>query len=208
MKKKTFDLLPHIVIILMIIGLLLISCSTGILVGFSEDVPVYLGAARNILNGKILYTGIVDNKGPILYFMDALFLKLGGQFGIILLEFILLYLIFLFAYKTIKLLNDNKKHQVIILVLIGTYMLKFFTYGLSCEEYALCFSMIGLYECIKYYKNDKFSIYQCFLLGLLGGLCFFIRQNLIVVFAGFGIGIYIKHIIEKRFKELIIPARS
>ncbi len=197
------NMLPYIIIFAMTVFLLLISCSTGIFVGLTKDVPVYLNVARNLLNGKVLYSEIVDNKGPVLYFMNALFLKLGGRFGMVLLEFILLYTIFLFAYKTIKLLNDNKKHQIIVLVLMGTYLLRFFTYGLACEEYALAFSMIGLYECVKYYKNDKFSIYQCYSLGILGGLCFFIRQNLIVVFAGFGIGIFIKHIIEKRYKELI-----
>ena len=63
--------------------------------------------------------------------------------------------------------------------------------------------MIGLYECLKYYKNDYFTKKQCLLIGILCALTFLIRPNLVVVFAGFGIGIAIKLIIQKKFKELL-----
>ncbi len=203
MKNKVNDLFAYFLFLLMSLGFIMVSCSTMKNVALSIDAGVYLNVAKNFLNGKVLYTQIVDNKGPVLYFMNALALKLGGQCGVAILEFIIILIILLYAYKIVKLLDKNIFHQLFIPIIVASFFLRFFTYGLSCEEYALAFSMMGLYECVKYYKNDKFSIYQCYSLGILGGLCFFIRQNLIVVFAGFGIGIFIKHIIEKRYKELI-----
>ena len=201
-ENKESNLILYITILLMTTFLLSISCSTLKNVGLVFDPAVYLNVARNILKGKILYTNIVDNKGPILYFINALFLKLGGQVGIVILEFLLLFITFLYLYKTIRLINNNRFKSILVLILLGSFLTRCFTYGLSCEEYALCFSSIGLYECIKYYNNDYFSRWQCILLGILCALCFFIRQNLIVVFVGFAIGILIKLIIEKKYKEL------
>ena len=202
-ENKSSDIIAYIIILLMTIGLLTVSCSTQKNVGLALDPATYLNVARNILKGKTLYVDIVDNKGPILYLINALFLKLGGKFGIVVLEFLLLFTSFLYLYKTLKLINNNKIQRIIIIILSYSFLACFYMYGLSCEEYALCFSSIGLYECMKYYKKDYFTKKQCLLLGILCALCFFIRQNLVNIFAGFAIGILIKLIIEKKYKELL-----
>lgn len=202
-ENKSSDIIAYIIILLMTIGLLTVSCSTQKNVGLALDPATYLNVARNILKGKTLYVDIVDNKGPILYLINALFLKLGGNTGIIILEFLLIYISFLYLYKTLKLINSKKIQRITIIILMASFLTCFFMYGLSCEEYAICFSSIGLYECIKYYKNDYFTKKQCILLGILCALCFFIRQNLVNIFAGFAIGILIKLIIEKKYKELL-----
>ena len=201
-KKGSNNLLEYIIILLLATAIIGISCSRQSNVGIALDSAVYLNVARNILNGKILYTGIFDNKGPVLYFINALFLKIGGKTGIVVLEFMMLFTIFLYFYKTLKLINENRLERIVLLIFSGIILARFFNYGLSCEEYALCFSSIGLYHCIKYYKNDYFTKWQCILLGILCALCFFIRQNLITIFAGFAIGIAIRLIIKKQYKEL------
>ena len=197
-----FDIFIFFFLFLITIGFLFLSCSTQKISRLVYDPAVYLNVARNVVNGKVLYRDIVDNKGPVLYFINALFLKIGGSTGIIFLEFLLLFVTFSYFYKIIRLFHQNKFQRVLLLGIVLAFYFRFFSHGLSCEEYACCFSSIGLYECLKYYRNGSFRNWQCVLLGILCALCFYIRQNLIVIFVGFGFGIAIKLIIEKKWKEL------
>ena len=74
-----------------------------------------------------MYVDIVDNKGPILYLINALFMKLGNQTGIIILEFIILFISLLYLWKSIKLINNNNKYQrIILLLLIGSFLTRLF----------------------------------------------------------------------------------
>ena len=199
--KKT---MPYL--ILLILAVILVSMSTSFpfnKVGLFWDAAVYLNASKNLLQGQILYKDIIDNKGPVLYFINAIGLKLNAQIGACIIEFLFIYLTFIYMYKSVQLLNNNKIHSLFSVFIVFICYAKFFTYGLSCETYALTFSTIAMYECIKFYKNGKFTEIQCIVIGLLCGLTFFIRANLIVVFVGFGIGIGINLLIEKRFKELL-----
>ena len=172
-------------------------------VGLFWDAAEYLHVSKEVADGKVLYKDIFDNKGPVLYFMNAVALKLGQQNGIIILEFLMIFISLVFLYKTIKLLEENNWKSIIILVIITSILARMFTSGLSCEEYALMFSAIGLYECIKYYKNRLFLKKECFAIGMMCALTFLIRPNLTMVFIAFGISIFIEKIKEKKYKELL-----
>lgn len=201
--EKIKKIIPYIVILIMSIILILMSssCVFG-KVGLFWDASVYLNVSKNLTEGKVLYKDIVDNKGPVLYFINYVALELGGKIGVCIIEFIFIYTSLLFLYKSVKLIDNNKLKNLIMLFIGFICYARFFTFGLSCETYALTFSSIALYECLKYYKHGLFTNKQCILIGILFGLVFFIRANLIVVFVGFGMGIGIKLIIEKKFKEL------
>lgn len=201
-KNKNFNIFPYIIILLLSIVILFMSCSRFKNVGLFHDAAVYLNVSRNLMQGKVLYKDIVDNKGPVLYFINALALKCGGQIGICIVEFLFIFLSFFYMYKILKLINKNNNVSLLILFVTASFFVNFFTYGISCEGYALTFSMIGLYECLKYYQNNYFTRTQCVLIGVLCSLTFFIRANLIVIFVGFAIGISIKLILEKKIKEL------
>lgn len=201
--EKIKTIIPYMIILVMASILILMSssCIFGN-VGLFWDASVYLNVSKSLTQGKILYKDIVDNKGPILYFINYIALKLGGEAFVCIVEFIFIYVALLFLYKSIELINNNKFRSLIVLSIIFIYYARFFTYGVSCEEYALTFSAIAMYECIKFFKENAFTNKQCLLIGFLFGLVFLIRANLVVVFVGFGIGIGINLIIEKRFKEL------
>lgn len=196
------NLIPYIIILLLTFVLMFMSCSRLKNVGIFWDPAVYLNVSRNMLQGKVLYKDIVDNKGPILYFINAFGLKIGGQNGVVFIEFIFIYITLLFAYKSSKLISKGKTKSIFITLISFSYLFRFFMYGLACEEYGLAFSMITLYMCLKFYTNNNFSTKQCFWIGFLCSLTFFIRPNLIVVFVAFGIGIGLKLLFEKRIKEL------
>lgn len=197
------NIIPYIMILLFTSLLSCMSCSRLKNVGLFWDAAVYLNVSRNILRGKILYKEIVDNKGPILYIINAIGLKIGGQNGVVIIEFLFIFVALLFMYKSSKLICKSKSKSILTTLIAVTYFARFFTFGLTCEQYGLTFSMIALYMCLQYYNDNSFSKKQCFMLGILCGLTFFIRPNLIIVFVAFAIGIGLELIIEKKIKELI-----
>lgn len=202
--KKIKKALPYIIILILAFILILMSntCFFG-KVGLFWDAAVYLNVSKNLVEGQVLYKDIVDNKGPVLYFINYIGLKLGGEILVCFIEFTFIYISLLYMYKCVQLINDDKIKSLLAVFITFICYALFFTYGLTCESYALTFSMIAMYECIKFYKNDRFTKVQCIIIGVLCALTFFIRANLINVFIGFGLGIGIKLIINKRFKELL-----
>lgn len=201
--KKIKEILPYVIILPMAIVLILMSNTFPTKkVGTFWDAAVYLNVSKNLTEGQTLYKDIVDNKGPVLYFINYIGLKLGGPSLVCVIEFLFIYIALVYMYKTLQLINKNK---IISLLTVGVAFIcyaKCFTYGLSCETFALTFSMIAMYKCLQFYENDKFTKLQCLLIGILFGLTFFIRANLIIVFVAFGLGIAIKLIMNKRIKEL------
>ena len=201
--KKIKEILPYIIIFLMTFILILMSntCPFG-KVGTFWDAAVYLNVSKRLSDGQVLYKDIIDNKGPVLYFINYVALKLGGANLVCVFEFIFIYISILYMYKSLQLINNDKLKSLVVIFMAFICYARFFTYGLTCESYALTFSMIAMYNCLLFYKNGKFTRLQCILIGSLFTLCFFIRPNLITVFVGFGLGIAIKLIIEKRIVEL------
>lgn len=200
--KKIREIIPNIIIFLITFTLILMSntCPFG-KIGTFWDAAVYLNVSKRLTEGQVLYKDIIDNKGPVLYFINYVALKLGGTTLVCIFEFIFIYISILYMYKSLQLINNNKLKSLIVVFIAFICYARFFTYGLTCESYALTFSMIAMYNCLLFYKNGKFTKLQCVLIGSLFALCFFIRPNLITVFVGFGLGISIKLIIEKRIAE-------
>ena len=74
--------------------------------------------------------------------------------------------------------------------------------GNLSEEYALTFISISMYYFLKEIIGDSLKSYHYFLLGLMGGLVFFIRLNMISLWVVFCIGIAVREII-KSFVSLL-----
>lgn len=81
---------------------------------FSEFLPghdssmfQYFGYAMD--NGKTMYTEIFDHKGPVIFIINYFGVLLNSEYiqGIYLLEFLSLFIYFLFSYKTLKLWLTN-----------------------------------------------------------------------------------------------------
>ena len=54
--------------------------------GHGYDSAIYAAIGNAMNNGRTLYTGIIDNKGPLMYFIDAFGLSINYHFGIFLIS--------------------------------------------------------------------------------------------------------------------------
>jgi len=164
------------------------------------DSSVYITMAQGIIRGHLPYLDMVDNKGPLTYFLSVPGLFLGGFTGIWITELLLIFVSVLFAYKT-ALFFGNKNSALFGTIFSFAALLAFFLVNAGTEEYSLPFLTISLYIFTKYFFSETKDIKFTELLVL--GICFasavLVRLNMFPLWAGFSIIMFIESIIKKRF---------
>jgi hypothetical protein len=123
-------LFPLIFIPLSALFLLVFSCSTNpfsTVDGFDSTVFKYMGQA--LAEGKVIYRDLFDNKGPILYFINAIPFFLGGdyftRFPLFLLQLIGLSASMWFMYRTARLFAGGFWSLISLLVSLLLYIVFF-----------------------------------------------------------------------------------
>lgn len=172
--------------------------------GHGYDSAIYAAIGNALNNGRILYTGIIDNKGPLLYFIDALGLSINYHFGIFLIECIFLFVGIIFAYKTAKLITKNKKWVSCFSAIFATLLLVYTLDGGNyTEEYAILFINIATYFVTKFLINDyKLKWYELLIIGMCFAATFLLRANLCAFFVSQIIVVFICLVKDKKFKIL------
>ncbi len=191
-------LFPLIFIPLSALFLLVFSCSTNpfsTVDGFDSTVFKYMGQA--LAEGKVIYRDLFDNKGPILYFINAIPFFLGGdyftRFPLFLLQLIGLSASMWFMYRTARLFAGGFWSLISLLVSLLLYIV-FFEGGNLCEEWMLYGFAPALYVAMKWYldlQNDK-KVSLCtrrmlsdgFFYGFIFAYALFIRPNDAMGFIG------------------------
>jgi len=169
------------------------------------DSGIFIYSARQILEGQTIYKEIVEQKGPFLFFIDAVALLIFNRhfIGIWIFELISLFAASIIMYKTARFFAG--KVLSLAAVIAGMFFLVIcLARGNMTEEWALPYISIAMYIFTDYLKNNKpLTVLRLFVLSLTFVLAFMLRANLVAVWAGFGIVLLIKWIAEKRYKELI-----
>ena len=157
----------------------------------SDDPSVYLTVAQRILDGGIPYRDAWDHKQPLTFFIFALgqaitphslwgmwliellFLSTAGVFGLRLMEKL--------APRPVGFLSSA------LALLALTPIL----WGYSLEELALPFQVLSLYALGHILTAKRESDHLAFyaLIGVLTGVCFFLKQSLVA--AGVSVLIYL-----------------
>ncbi|WP_290033387.1 hypothetical protein [Ligilactobacillus cholophilus] len=150
---------------------------------FSEDPSIYLTIGRGIMHGLIPYKDLLDIKGPIIFFLYAIFspIKIGtNYFGIFILETIALWISVTFIYKTILLVSKSKNWSLILTLIYPFILLNYdsFMNGGEAEEFILSFIFILIYLTFKIINNNyKATKKQYLFLGFSVGFVFWIKYT-------------------------------
>ena len=171
-----------------------------------QDANSFLTVARSMLEGKILYKDLIEQKGPILYMIYCLgyLLNFKQIEGIFILEIINLSIVMYFAnliFNMYKKSSVNKYMSVIFGLIICTAVS--FAHGGSAEEFCLSLLIIGLY-----YFNKNFIIRplinrESFLIGFITALIFLIKLNLIFLPIFSIICMCIDELLNKNYKRIL-----
>lgn len=147
----------------------------------ATDSSVFITVARMIDSGKVLYRDVFDHKGPVIYAVDLIGLKLGGLRGIGLME---LAAIFLAAWLTFKTLAIAVSRNVALIALLF-FPFAFFHCiegGNLVEEFALPAIAYGNWFLVNAVVRKRISFGSVFLLGVTAGLVALLRLNMLSVF--------------------------
>ena len=172
--------------------------------GHGYDSAIFATVGNALNKGRVLYTEIVDNKGPLIYFIDALGLTINYDFGIFIIEFIFLFIGAIFLYKTAKIITKDKK-WVSFFSTIFSMLLLFYTIngGNYTEEYAITFISIATYFVTKFlYSDYKLKWYELIIIGICFSATFLLRANLCAFFISQIIVVSICLIKDKKIKIL------
>lgn len=171
-----------------------------------HDSSMFLYFGRGISDGLVPYTDMFDHKGPILFFIEYFAVIVGqGNYslGIWIVEILFLIGVTIYLYKTSILLTSNKIISALSILLCSGLFILCYEGGNLSEEFALFFISGSLYTVSKIFLLGKESRINYFLIGVFGGITFFIRANMISLWGVFCLYFLIQNCFERQFKSLI-----
>ena len=170
---------------------------------FGHDAGIFAYIGYAVTRGVPLYTGAWDNKGPLLYIIDALGIVIHYRYGIFLLEFIALFLTLLFMYKT-ALFFAPRYVAAISAVLSAMPLTVTLEGGNLSEEWALPFTAAAFYFIVKFFCN-RYSLrkIEMMIVGACIAAIVLLKLNIIMFIAVAVLGVIIVLVKEKQIKTLI-----
>ena len=164
------------------------------------DSSAYLYIGEGLLQGKIPYKDIWDNKGPILYFINAVGLSIDlGDWGVWFVQVLFIIVSCVLLVKLIQPQSGYLATFVLVILFLRTFTLRL-QGGNFTEEYAACFYLLGIYLFWQYLQNEDGRKRQLllFLIGVVTACSFLTRPNLISPFLAIGITIVIEGLASRK----------
>ena len=172
------------------------------------DVNCYFTVGKTMLDGKVLYRDIFEQKGPVLYFIYCLVCTISTKsfIGVYIVELCCFTAFLYVVSKIFRLYNKNNVHLFWILLALAFVITtsRSFIHGGSVEELCfLCFAYV-LYVVLKLIKNpqEHISRKKFFICGIMIGLTFWIKYTIVGIYIGSYLTLLIFLIKEKRAKDI------
>ena len=211
MTKRIINKENIIIVIIAAIFLLIFSSNTSpifysYVYGGDSDIFKAMGKLWN--NGLVPYRDFLDHKGPVIFFIESIGLRISNVFGILILQFVSLIFAIKGIIKTSKLLNTDSNA---LLIIITTVLLLnvYYQGGNYTEEFCLPFLAWSIFWLTRFIQNDEMAangLYG-FFFGITFGICAFTRITnaipLCILIVVFGVRIIINKKIGVLIKQII-----
>ena len=152
-----------------------------------RDAGVFLYIGDQILNGGVPYLDVWDHKPPVIYFINAFGLLVGGGsvWGVWLLEFVAVYSAALVGFVLMRRAFGVLPASVATVVWVLSIVI-LQSYGNHTEEFALPLIFAVLY---LFWEAEKRGSYRWrgLLIGALAAVSFLLKPNIISVPLSIGI---------------------
>lgn len=184
------------------IGTLLLAIAAVLITAFSACSPLYplnpwddancfLILGRSLLEGRMPYRDVFDQKGPGVFLIQAMCEAIGIRafFGYYLLEILLLWGYLWFAFQTMLLFAKANQRSIALVLtcLLGlAYVTSdFFYYGNTVEEVGLPWIMFSLYVLLRYARNRvEPTRIEAIAMGLGVGILFWSKFTVLSPYIG------------------------
>lgn len=212
LKKKQNKILMIIYCLAISIVLLLICTKSSPLYPLNDwvDSNAFFTMGKGMMNGKVLYRDLFEQKGPLLYLIHGIAYLISNKtfLGVYIFEVISFTLFLYFCHKIINIYFE-RKYSYIALPLIGAVILniKNFAQGDSAEEFCIPLLTISLYYLIRYfnkeYKVKPIENKVLLLNGFLAGCVLWIKYSMLGFWFAWMMMIFFASILDKRYKDSI-----
>lgn len=205
--KNSFLIFPVLLAVALLTLLFSSECSPLYPINDWVDPNCFLTVGKGILEGKVPYRDLYEQKGPYVYFLHALCALISGDsfLGVWLAE---IAAAFFFLWSVSKILClygiENLKIRAAIVALVGAtvYFSFAFSTGDSVEEFALPIFSWVVYLTLKRIRSDRFRLVDYLFVGVVAGVIFWSKFTLVGFFIGW-YAFFLYHTIRaKRFKEI------
>ena len=166
-----------------------------------SDQSVFVYVARIIDRGGIPYRDVFDHKGPVLYFLNYIGLKLNYEYGVWWIEIATVFLSLCGVYKLSRTFL-SKAGSLIIALLDLSQIVYVFSYGNLTELYALPLQIFSLNFFVEYLSCGSTKYWKIGTCGLFFAVTLLLQPNLIAVWAVFLVCILIYLVRARKFKFL------
>lgn len=169
----------------------------------SRDGGFFLYAGEQVLAGKIPYLDVWDNKGPAIFYINALGLWLGGgsRWGVWTVEFLCIFGALLILYRVLS-KRWGTGAALFGTTIAGLGLRVALGYGNYTEEFALLFNAVGLYLFLSMVDAER-NDWKYFWVGALFGLSFSFRANNIGGFFAMLTAVFLFYMFKRNFVEAL-----
>lgn len=142
-----------------------------------DDSAIFQAVGKGWAEGLLPYVDLFENKGPLIFLIDALGYMIYPRVGIIFLQVPMMYLSFLFAWRSLGLFLSGKA-KIAASALIIVYYALYSIDGNRTEEWSMPFLMVATYCFLRGIKEEKFFCPPLvgFIYGLGFGACTLLRM--------------------------------
>ena len=176
------------------------------------DVNCFMTVGRAVLDGRLMYVDIYEQKGPLLYFIYALAALVSDKsfIGVFILELICYTVFLFFSLKLSELYLGKLKliHASVVMsaVALGVVTSFSFAHGGSVEGISLPLLTVTLYLTLKAIRSD--AVIGCrtaFLIGCFMACALWIKYTTCGFYFGLCIFIAVEMIRDKSSRPRLIP---
>ena len=171
----------------------------------SPDPNTYFSMGKGWVNGYIPYRDTFDQKGPVLYIVYAIGYLLSNDnfYGMYVIQSIFLLVSMIIAYKLSRIFVSPAcafSLSVIYPALLGVLSFA----GGTAEDLVSTFQIAGLYLFVRYFRSgNQSNVRDSFLQGILIGLVFLIKFNLILFWFFPLMAVFIVLARERKYRLLL-----
>lgn len=175
------------------------------------DVQCFATVGRSILDGKVLYRDIYEQKGPLIYFVHAAasLVSRDTMGGLFLFYVVFMGLHLFFTGMTLRLFGAKPAAYCSLTVLVAffTHVMPSYAHGGSVEEMCLWLLSCTLLITLGTLKQQRyFSPGACLGIGAMAGVAILTKFTMAGFFLGLIVFVLIWYIREKQIKRLFQSA--
>lgn len=170
----------------------------------TADSAIFLYVGQRILNGDTLYTDLWDNKGPLLYYINALAVLIGHtpMSGLYIIELISLFIAVALGYSVIE--KAFGRIPAVFASIVWPLALFYVNDngGNFTEEYSMPLSFAAVYLFLRS-RGPSSNLLYIFLIGIIFSLSFLLRPNNTGIEISIALLIFISGIANRRYYLLL-----